>query len=171
MSLILGIDPGSRVTGYGVLEVRGSATVHVESGCIRTRGEDLTERLGVIFLRLQEIVARLGPEEAAAEQIFMHRNAASALILGQARGAALAAMVSSRLRVVEYAPARVKQAVTGSGRADKQQVQEMVKRLLSLPERPPEDAADALAVALCHAHSRTLLARLPGAAGLRVNAP
>ena len=154
---ILGIDPGSRVTGYGVIEVVPAGSRHVASGCIRVAGDDMAERLRRIVDGLREVSARCAPNELAIERVFVNRNAESALKLGQARGAALVAMPD--IPVFEYAATRVKQATTGSGKASKSQVQSMVRVLLSLPETPPADEADALAVALCHAHSRDLLAR------------
>jgi len=158
---ILGIDPGSRVTGYGVIEAAPAGNRHVASGCIRVAGEDMTERLRRIVEGLRDVSERYAPSELAIERIFVARNAESALKLGQARGAALVAV--PHIPVFEYAATRVKQATTGSGKASKVQVQHMVRVLLSLSEVPPTDEADALAVALCHAHSRDLLARLPPA--------
>ena len=131
---------------------------HVASGCIRVAGDDMAGRLCRIVDELREVSQRHAPDELAIERVFVSRNAASALKLGQARGAALVALPG--IPVFEYAATRVKQATTGSGKATKAQVQHMVRVLLSLPEAPVEDAADALAVALCHAHSRDLLARL-----------
>ena len=154
---ILGIDPGSRVTGYGVIESVPAGSRHVASGCIRVEGDDMAGRLRRIVDGLREVSARYAPSELAIERIFVNRNAESALKLGQARGAALVAMPD--IPVFEYAATRVKQATTGSGKASKSQVQSMVRVLLSLPGTPPADEADALAVALCHAHSRDLLAR------------
>lgn len=158
---ILGIDPGSRITGYGVIECTGTATTrhrHLASGCIDSVDGDTAERLSRIAEGLREIVAQHAPDELAIERVFVSRNVESALKLGQARGAALVAV--SGLPVSEYAPTRIKQATTGSGKATKAQVQHMVRVLLSLPETPRPDAADALAVALCHAHTRTAFARL-----------
>ena len=154
---ILGIDPGSRVTGYGVIEVVPGRNRHVASGCIRVAGDDMAGRLRRIVEGLREVSARYAPSELAIERVFVNRNAESALKLGQARGAALVAMPD--IPVFEYAATRVKQATTGSGKASKSQVQSMVRVLLSLPETPPADEADALAVALCHANSRDMLAR------------
>lgn len=154
---ILGIDPGSRVTGYGVIEVVPGRNRHVASGCIRVAGDDMAGRLRRIVEGLREVSARYAPSELAIERVFVNRNAESALKLGQARGAALVAMPD--IPVFEYAATRVKQATTGSGKASKSQVQSMVRVLLSLPETPPADEADALAIALCHANSRDMLAR------------
>lgn len=155
---ILGIDPGSRITGYGVIEALPAGNRHVASGCIRVAGEDMTERLRRIVEGLREVSERYAPGELAIERVFVARNAESALKLGQARGAALVAV--PHIPVFEYAATRVKQATTGSGKASKHQVQHMVRVLLSLPEAPPPDEADALAVALCHAHSRDLVRRI-----------
>ena len=158
---VLGIDPGSRVTGYGVIESAPAGNRHVASGCIRVAGDDVAERLRQIVAGLREISDRYDPNEIAIERVFVSRNAESALKLGQARGAALVAVPG--LPVFEYAATRVKQATTGSGKASKSQVQRMVRLLLALPEEPRPDEADALAVALCHAHSRNMLGRMnPG---------
>ena len=155
---VLGIDPGSRVTGYGVIEAVPAGNRHVASGCIRVAGEDMAGRLRKIVEGLREVSERYAPNELAIERVFVARNAESALKLGQARGAALVAV--PQIPVFEYAATRVKQAMTGSGKASKAQVQHMVRVLLSLSETPPTDEADALAVALCHAHCRDLLVRL-----------
>jgi len=164
MSLrVLGIDPGSRITGFGIVDQGTQCPAYVTSGCIRVSGEGLPERLKCIFEGIGEIVRRYRPDEVAVESVFMHRNAGSALKLGQARGAAICAVVRESLPVSEYAPAEVKQAVVGRGRAEKEQVQHMVKVLLNLEASPQADAADALAVALCHCHSRQLLSRLGAA--------
>lgn len=157
---ILGIDPGSQITGYGLIELEGNHSRHVDSGCIRTHtGQPLPERLLTIFNGLVQLVRRFDPDEAAIERVFMHRNADAALKLGQARGAAICALAQAGLSVGEYAPRAVKQAVVGKGGADKTQVQHMVCALLGLPESPQADAADALAVALCHGHSRATAQR------------
>ena len=155
---ILGVDPGSRVTGYGVIEAAPDGNRHVASGCIRVAGDDVAGRLRQIVDGLREVSQRYAPSELAIERVFVNRNAESALKLGQARGAALVAVPG--IPVFEYAATRVKQATTGSGKASKSQVQHMVRVLLSLPEVPRTDEADALAVALCHAHSRGMLARM-----------
>ena len=165
---ILGLDPGSLVTGYAVIELRGVDVSYLASGTIRAQGDCLTERLQDIFEGVDRLTGEYRPEEVAVERIFMHRNADSALKLGQARGAALCATFALRPRVFEYAPREVKQAVVGSGAAEKQQVQSMVKRLLKLTGPVSADAADALAIALCHAHSRRLYAlTAPAAARVR----
>jgi crossover junction endodeoxyribonuclease RuvC len=154
---ILGIDPGSRRTGYGVIERRGADWVHVAHGCVTATGaaDSLAQRLRVIFESLGQLIAAHGPEEVAIERVFVNRNIDSALKLGQARGAALCA-VPKGLPVFEYAPRAIKLALVGSGAADKVQVAHMVRTLLGLQGRISPDAADALAVAVCHAHSRAL---------------
>ena len=154
MSIILGIDPGSRVTGFGVIEVNGSRQTYIACGCVRPREAELPGRLGEIFRGVDELIARYRPEELAIEQVFMARNAASALKLGHARGAAIVAASARGLLVFEYSARQIKQAVVGTGAAQKVQVQQMVRRLLTLDEAPQADAADALAAALCHAQSR-----------------
>ncbi|MCP5158685.1 MAG: crossover junction endodeoxyribonuclease RuvC [Gammaproteobacteria bacterium] len=167
MVRLLGIDPGSRITGYGIVDVEGPHGCHVASGCIQTASDrPLPERLKTIFESVTGVIGEYQPMEVAAEQVFMHRNADSALRLGQARGAALCAAVMAGLPVSEYAPRAIKQAVVGSGAADKCQVQRMVALLLNLPELPQADAADALAVAICHGHTRQTLNRL-GAVAVR----
>jgi crossover junction endodeoxyribonuclease RuvC len=152
---ILGIDPGLRVTGFGVLEARGGKLAYVVSGCIRASGTSLPLRLGVIVRDLSHVIAEERPTEVAVEKVFVNINPNSTLLLGQARGAAIAAAVLAGLPVSEYTAGQVKQAVTGGGRAHKAQVQAMVCRLLSLPGVPAADAADALATAICHAHAAT----------------
>ncbi len=161
MRRILGIDPGSRVTGYGVIESDGIRSQHIASGCIRAQGDDFPARLGVIFQGLSEVIALHRPVETAIEQVFLAHNVASALKLGQARGAAICAAVTQGLPVREYTPRVVKQAIVGTGGADKTQVQHMVKLMLNLvgQELTP-DQADALAVALSHAHSDSTLGHL-----------
>lgn len=168
MALILGIDPGSRKTGYGIInQIHGKAT-YVSSGVIRMAVElALPERLQVIFSSICEIIEQYSPQEMAIEQVFMHKSAGSALKLGQARGAAIVAGVSLGLPVAEYEARKVKQAVVGTGAADKVQVQHMVKTLLKLPHSPQEDAADALAVALCHASTQRHLVSLGGSRQFR----
>ena len=156
---ILGIDPGSRVTGYGLIEVQGSRSRCVAQGVIKLSGEPLEQRLLQVLTGLRALIAEHGPAEVAMEQVFVKRNVASALVLGQARGAALCAVAEAGLPLHEYAPASIKLAIAGSGRAEKSQIQRMVKVLLNLPAVPREDAADALACALCHAHGRTLKLR------------
>ncbi len=153
MTIILGIDPGSRITGYGVIESDGNRSVYIASGCVHTKSDSLPERLRIIFESVQQLVDEHQPHAMAIEQVFVSHNADSALKLGQARGAAICAGVSRGIAVGEYSPRTIKQAVVGSGKADKAQVQQMVKVLLNLSGIPPSDAADALAVALCHSHT------------------
>lgn len=154
---ILGIDPGSRLTGFGIVDSDGRRSAHILNGCIRAGSGPLPERLGIIYSELEAIVTEYRPGELAVEAVFVSRNAASALKLGQARGAAICAGVGHGLAVSEYSPRSVKQALVGSGAAEKAQVRHMVARLLSLDAELQEDAADALAVALCHAHTSTTL--------------
>lgn len=149
---ILGIDPGSRLTGFGIIEIHRRKAIYVGSGCIRMQSKTLPARLHEIYTGMSQIIEQYQPTVSAIEQVFMYRNAASALKLGQARGAAIVACVQQGLPVHEYAPTQIKQAVVGKGHADKVQVQHMVKVLLSLSNTPQADAADALAVALCYAH-------------------
>lgn len=155
LTRVLGIDPGSRVTGYGVIDVDGSRLRYIASGSIRTTQGEFPDRLGEIYEGVLSLIHAHAPQEVAVEEVFLARNANSALKLGQARGAALAAVVSNRIEVNEYAARRVKQAVTGTGAATKQQVQHMVRVLLSLDGSPASDAADALAIAICHINTRT----------------
>jgi crossover junction endodeoxyribonuclease RuvC len=159
---ILGIDPGSRVTGFGVIDSDGRQSRHVCSGCIRTAGGDFSARLGEIYLGIRSVVAEHAPDEVAVEQVFMAANAASALKLGHARGAAVTAVVVAELPVFEYTPRAVKQAVVGAGGAEKEQVQHMVRLLLGWQRSMSLDESDALAVALCHAHSAVNAQRLRG---------
>jgi|SRR5690554_49116 len=167
MTLILGIDPGSRKTGFGIIDASGSRTEYVTSGVIRIPEIELPERLKIIFESVTQIIQQYAPQEVAVEQVFMAKNAASALKLGQARGAAIVAAVAQELAVSEYEARKVKQSVVGNGAADKLQVQHMVKTLLRLPAAPQEDAADALAVALCHANTRQHLIKLAGSSSFR----
>ncbi len=167
MTRILGIDPGSRFTGYGVIDSDGQHAGYVASGCVKVDGATLPDKLGLIFRELQILIAQFQPQQLAIENVFMHRNADSALKLGQARGAAICAAVTRDLPVAEYAPREIKQAVVGKGGADKQQVQHMVRVLLSLPATPQADAADALAIALCHSFRRAAIARVAPAHRLR----
>ncbi|MBP8813010.1 MAG: crossover junction endodeoxyribonuclease RuvC [Laribacter sp.] len=166
---LLGIDPGSRITGFGVIDLVGSQRVYVASGCIRTRaGAPLTERIKTLLDGLSEVVAAYQPGEAAVEQVFVNVNPSATLMLGQARGAVLSALVLAGLPISEYTALQVKQSVVGHGKADKEQVQHMVVRLLGLTGTPQADAADALAVALCHAnHSHAAIAGF-ARAGLRI---
>ena len=153
---ILGLDPGLRVTGYGVIEKTGSTLSYITSGCIKSQDGDLPDRLKNILNSVQEVISRFAPGEVAVEKVFVNVNPQSTLLLGQARGAAICAAVAQNLPVSEYTALQVKQAVVGNGHATKEQVQEMVKRLLKLSGHPSPDAADALACAICHAHGGTL---------------
>ena len=155
MAVILGIDPGSRITGFGVVSLQKGRVYYVASGCIRTDTRPLPERLHVIHQGISEVITLHQPEEVAIEQVFMAKNPDSALKLGQARGAAIVAAVNHHLPVHEYSARQIKQSVVGRGAADKQQVQHMVTALLKLNQPPQADAADALATALCHAYTRT----------------
>jgi crossover junction endodeoxyribonuclease RuvC len=153
MPTILGIDPGSRITGFGVITMNGRKVEYVASGCIRVKDGILADRLNQIFDCISEVVQQYKPTEAAIEQVFMSKNADSALKLGQARGAAMVAMAQHALVVAEYSARQIKQAVVGTGGADKAQVQHMVTSLLGLNQSPQADAADGLAVAICHGHA------------------
>ncbi|HVY05135.1 MAG TPA: crossover junction endodeoxyribonuclease RuvC [Burkholderiales bacterium] len=165
---ILGIDPGLRVTGFGILEKSGQKLTYVTSGCIRTGNEgELPDRIRTILEGLSQIIAELKPQQVAVEKVFVNVNPQSTLLLGQARGAAICAAVIGALPVSEYTALQVKQAVVGNGHARKEQVQEMVRRLLKLPGDPSADAADALACAICHAHGGQGLGALQ-TRGLRV---
>lgn len=157
---ILGIDPGSRRTGYGIIDVRGEKAVLVHCGVVKAGDGEFPERLGAIFSALQELIGTHSPDEVAVETVFVSHNANSALKLGQARGAAICAAIAAGLPVSEYAPRAIKQAMVGKGGADKQQVQHMVRILLGHSEPLAEDAADALAVALCHQHTQQTLSRM-----------
>ncbi|MCW1831991.1 crossover junction endodeoxyribonuclease RuvC [Pantoea ananatis] len=160
MSIILGIDPGSRVTGYGVIRQTGRQLTYLGSGCIRTNTIELPARLKLIYAGVCEIITQFSPDFFAIEQVFMAKNADSALKLGQARGAAIVAAVNHDLPVFEYAARQVKQTVVGTGGAEKSQVQHMVKSLLKLAANPQADAADALAIAITHCHVAQNAARM-----------
>jgi crossover junction endodeoxyribonuclease RuvC len=169
MTVILGIDPGSRITGYGLIRVAGHRVDYVDSGCIRlVSGEErpLCERLALLFNGIQTLIDSHHPDEIAIEEVFLSNNASSALKLGQARGAAMVAASVLGYAVAEYSARRIKQSVVGTGAATKTQVQHMVTKLLNLPRPPQADAADALAVALCHSHARKGMAAM-GATGIR----
>jgi crossover junction endodeoxyribonuclease RuvC len=171
--IILGIDPGLRTTGFGVIEKHGTKLRYIASGTIKTGSEGaLPPRLKVILNGIAEVVATYGPDCAAIEKVFVNVNPQSTLLLGQARGAAITALVGADLDVAEYTALQVKQAVVGTGKAAKEQVQDMVSRLLLLPGLPGSDAADALAVAICHANSHDALALIgalaPSMQGLRM---
>ncbi|WP_339750292.1 crossover junction endodeoxyribonuclease RuvC [uncultured Marinobacter sp.] len=165
MAIILGVDPGSRTTGYGVIRVEGRHIEYIDSGCIRVGEKPMAERLQTIFQSLATLIGKYRPEEFAIEQVFMARNPDSALKLGQARGAAIVSAANSGLAVHEYSARQVKQAVVGRGGADKSQVQHMVQVLLSLSRKPQADAADALAIAMCHAHMSQSILRVASGAG------
>ena len=171
--IILGIDPGLRTTGFGVIEKHGSKLRYIASGTVKTASEGaLPPRLKIILQGVSEIVATYRPDCAAIEKVFVNVNPQSTLLLGQARGAAICALVNADLDVAEYTALQLKQAVTGHGKAAKEQVQEMVARLLCLPGLPGSDAADALGVAICHANSVDALAMIsalaPQLQGLRM---
>ncbi|CDG17763.1 crossover junction endodeoxyribonuclease RuvC [Xenorhabdus doucetiae] len=158
MAIILGIDPGSRVTGYGVIRQYGRQLIYLGSGCIRTKVDDLPSRLQKIYAGISEIITQFQPDVFAIEQVFMAKNADSALKLGQARGVAIVAASNQSIPVFEYAARQVKQTVVGTGAAEKSQVQHMVRSMLKLSANPQADAADALAIAITHCHlSQNLL--------------
>lgn len=149
--VVLGIDPGSRVTGYGVVEKNGHGLVHVDNGCIKPPGsKPLAERLVVIYQGLMEAIQKFQPQMIALEEVFFAKNVSSALKLGESRGVALLAASQAGVAIFEYSARAVKQALTGFGQADKNQIQKMVKAILKLPEVAEENASDALAVAICH---------------------
>jgi crossover junction endodeoxyribonuclease RuvC len=171
---ILGIDPGLRVTGFGIIEKHGSKLSYIASGTIKTADADLPSRLGTIFEGISTLIREHAPDQSAIEKVFVNVNPQSTLLLGQARGAAICGLVAGGVPVAEYTALQLKQAVVGYGRATKEQMQEMVMRLLKLSGRPGTDAADALGMAICHAHAGTAIAVLGGLApalakkGLRV---
>jgi crossover junction endodeoxyribonuclease RuvC len=155
---VLGIDPGTAITGYAVVEEEGNALHLIAIGAIRTQARTpLPRRLQTIYREMEEVIAAYRPDEAAVEELFFRRNVTTALSVGHARGVVILALADAGLPVAEYTPMQVKQAVSGYGGADKHQVQEMVRRLLNLPDIPrPDDAADAAAVAICHLHRARL---------------
>lgn len=153
---ILGIDPGSRHTGFGVVDCNGPNSAYVASGSVRSTDGEFPDRLRLIFQSIGQIVAEFQPDVVAVESVFMHKNASSALKLGHARSAAICATFSLELDIYEYAPREIKQAIVGTGAATKEQVQHMIMHLLNLDGEPSPDAADALAAALCHANQRKL---------------
>ncbi len=157
---ILGIDPGSRLTGYGIIEGSASNYRYIASGCIRVKADYFPDRLKQIFDGIVEIVTLYQPDCMAIEQVFMHKNADSALKLGQARGAAICAVQTNNVPVFEYAARQVKQAIAGKGNADKLQVQHMVKIILNLQGELQIDASDALGISICHAHYQQTALRL-----------
>ena len=156
---IIGVDPGSRSTGYGIVDAAGSRLVHVASGFVTSTAGDWSDRLRAVFDGLGAVLDTHAPCEFAIEKVFLHRNPSSALKLGQARGVAILAGALRSLTLHEYSPNEIKQAVTGKGHASKEQIQYMTRMLLSLREPPQTDQADALAVAICRAHLRTTMAR------------
>lgn len=164
---ILGIDPGSLITGFGIIDVDGPRYVHLHSGHIKVEGDALPEKLGVIFEAVRALVIEWQPQEVAIERVFMARNADSALKLGQARGAAICGAVGQVPIIAEYSPREVKLAVVGKGSATKDQIQHMVRVLLKLTANPQPDQADALAIAICHSHMSQTLAKIPGARAAR----
>ncbi|MGB0722363.1 MAG: crossover junction endodeoxyribonuclease RuvC [Gammaproteobacteria bacterium] len=163
MTRILGIDPGSRITGYGVIDVEAGRMGFVDCGTVRTEGGPLPGRLKIIFEGVGELIRMHEPTQLAIEQVFVNINVDSALKLGQARGAAICAAVVAGLPVAEYSPKEIKKAVVGRGGAAKEQVQHMITALLDLPRKPQADAADALAVAVCHGNAAHTAARIPAA--------
>ena len=169
MTIILAIDPGSRVTGYGIIKKNGQKLSYIGSGCIRLSGKELAPRLKQIFDGVTQIIEQYHPDEFAIEQVFMGKNADSALKLGQARGVAIVAACNAQLPISEYAARLVKQAVVGTGAATKDQVGHMVTQILKLPARPQEDAADALGIAICHAHTYQSLIAMAGKSQARSN--
>jgi len=160
---ILGIDPGSRVTGFGVIENSAKGLLHIDSGCIRLSQDDLWLRLKTIYDGVTEVIEAHQPHIVAVEKVFVSNNANSALILGHARGSAICAAVNCGVPIVEYTALQVKRAVVGTGGAAKQQVQHMVRALLGLTANPPSDAADALGCAICHLHTSHIKDRLQAA--------
>ena len=167
MTIILGVDPGSRITGYGLIRVEGRRLEYLDSGCIRMGEKPLCERLQIIYAGLAELIATYRPVEFAIEQVFLARNADSALKLGQARGAAIVCAANAGLPVFEYSARQVKQSIVGKGSAEKTQVQHMVQALLNLSSKPQADAADALAIALSHSNLRQSLLQLAGSTRVR----
>lgn len=165
MALILGIDPGSRLTGYGIINAVGNRLEYVTCGCLRLTQAEHPDRLKTIFRELSELIEQHAPQESAIEEVFLGKSVSSALKLGQARGSAMVACLHHDLPVHEYSARKVKQALTGSGAARKEQVQHMVRVLLGVSGDLQEDAADALAIAICHANTRESLVRVSSARG------
>lgn len=161
MTVILGIDPGSRTTGYGLIRIENGKQTYVDSGCVRivkaNESLPLADRLRIVFDSISNLIADHHPDEVAIEKVFLSKNADSALKLGQARGVAIVAAAVHALDVAEYSALEVKKSVVGTGRATKEQVQHMVTAILKLNRTPQADAADALAIALCHANARNNL--------------
>lgn len=164
MKIVIGIDPGSLITGYGVIGVEGDQLIYIDSGCIRIKDKTIPKRLQTIFRCLREIMNEHKPDAAAIEEVFVHTNAGGALKLGQARGAAITALVQDDIEVGEYSARQIKKSVVGTGAADKIQVQHMVTTLLKLNQSPAADAADALAVAICHINTQKSLALINNSA-------
>ena len=154
MTIILGIDPGSRVTGYGIIRESNRTLQYIDSGCIRTGDGELSQRLLIIFNGICQLMEKFSPNEAAIEEVFMHENPSSALKLGHARGVAMVACASHRVIPSEYSAREVKLSLVGYGAAQKEQVKHMVVNLLKLNSAPQSDAADALGIAICHSHMR-----------------
>lgn len=167
MALILGIDPGSRVTGYGIVNATGNRLEYVTCGCIHLPSTEHPQRLKQIFDSLCQIIEQHSPQECAIEEVFLGKSVSSALKLGQARGSAIVACMHHDLPVAEYAPRKVKQALVGNGNADKTQVQHMIKVLLGVSGEVQADAADALAIAICHANTKAHLVKIAGASSFR----
>ena len=161
---ILGIDPGYAILGYGIIEMRGNRFKVIDYGAVTTEaGMEMPDRLKVLYNSLMELIGRFEPEVASVEELFFNTTAKTAILVGQARGVALLACSNSGLEIAEYTPLQIKQALVGNGRAEKKQVQFMVKTILNLKEAPkPDDTADALAAAICHGHSAGARNRLKG---------
>lgn len=164
---VMGIDPGSRITGLGIVETTRDGLRQVFDESLRLKDKALPPRLGVIYRRVEEIIAEFNPDVVAVEQVFISNNARSALVLGQARGGAICAAINTGCAVSEYSAKQIKQAVVGTGGASKEQVQHMVRILLGLREVPGEDAADALACAICHIHTAQVSERLQRVAAMQ----
>ncbi|KGP62870.1 Holliday junction resolvase [Legionella norrlandica] len=168
MTIILGIDPGSRVTGYGLIRESSQQIEYIDSGCIRTSSDaELSHKLLQIYDGICQLMDHYSPTEVAIEQVFMHQNPNSALKLGHARGVAMVAAASHRVKICEYSAREIKQSIVGYGAAEKEQVSHMVVELLMLNRSPQKDAADALAIAICHSHMRNGLSRLVGSRGIK----
>lgn len=167
MSVILGIDPGSRVCGYGLIKAVGNKLEYISSGCIRVEHLPFMDRLQNIHAGISEIIKKYQPDEVALEEIFVGKSAVSALKLGQARGAVIVACTNQGLSIHEYPPNQIKKALVGRGRAEKSQMQHMVTSILALSSMPQKDAADALCVAVCHVHTRASLIKMGAGQGSR----
>lgn len=169
---ILGIDPGLRTTGFGIIDKQGNKLRYIASGTIQSESTDsLPDRLKTIFTGVSQIIKTYEPDCAVIEKVFVNVNPQSTLLLGQARGAAISALVASQLLVYEFTALQIKQAIVGHGKAQKKQVQEMVRRLLSLPDALSTDASDALGAAICHAHGKDAIQTLVNAAQLKSSRP